>query len=72
MYNADRRGFATTLQDMAHMYNTFNQGCWSTGGSSQCKKIKMYGAEPKNGTLEYVDGELEMMQDIFTLQKSDL
>ena len=22
-----RRGFATTLQDMAHMYNTYNQGC---------------------------------------------
>ena len=72
VYSDDRRGFATTLQDMAHMYNTYSQGCWSTGGSSQCKKIKMYGAEPHNGTLVYVDGEVETMQDRFSLQKSDL
>ena len=32
----------------------------------------MYGAEPKSGTLQYVDGEVETMQDMFTLQNSDL
>ena len=32
----------------------------------------MYGAEPKNGIVEYVDGEVETMQDMFTLQKYDL
>ena len=32
----------------------------------------MYGAEPKKGTLEYIDGEVETMHDVFTLQKSDL
>ena len=72
VYSNDHRGFATSPQDMAHMYNTFSHGCWSTGGSSQCKKIKMYRAEPKNGTLEYMDGEVETMRDMFTLQKSDL
>ena len=46
VYNDDRRGFATSPQDMAHMYNTFNHGCWWTRGSSQYK-IKMYGAEPR-------------------------
>ena len=72
VYSDDCTGFATSPQDMAHMYNTFSHGCWSTGGSSQCKKIKMCRAEPKNGTLDYVDGEVETMQDMFTLQKSDL
>ena len=61
VYSDDRRGFATSLQDMAHMYNTFSQGCWSIGGSSRCKKTKMYGGEPKKGTLEYMDGEVETM-----------
>ena len=32
----------------------------------------MYGEKPKNGTLEYVHGEVETMQDMFTLQKSKL
>ena len=27
VYSDDCRGFATSLQDMAHMYNTFSQGC---------------------------------------------
>ena len=72
VYSDGRRGFAATPEDMAHMYNTYSQGCWLTGGSSQCKKIKMYGAEPQNGTLVYVDGEVETMQDRFLLRKSDL
>ena len=32
----------------------------------------MYGAKPQNGTLVYVNGEVETMQDQFSLQKSDL
>ena len=32
----------------------------------------MYSAQTKNGTLEYVNGEVETMQDIFTLKKSNL
>ena len=52
VYNDDHKGFATSPQDMAHMYNTFSHGCWSTGGSPQCKKIKMYGAEPTRCVLK--------------------
>ena len=67
----DRRGFATNPEDMAHMYNTYSQGYWLTGGSSQCKKMKMYRAKPQNGTLVYVDGEMETMHDRFRLQKAN-
>ena len=72
VYSDDRRGTATSPQDMAHMYNAFSHGYCSTGGSSQCKKRKMYGARPRNSTLEYIDGDVETMRDMFTLQKFDL
>ena len=73
VYSDDRRGFTSTLEDAAHMFHVFSQGCWSTGGSSQCKKVQIFGVEPKNPReLKYIEDTVDTMQDKFNLQCSGL
>ena len=55
------------------MFHVFSQGCWSSGGSSKCKKVKIFGVEPKNSReLRYIEDTVDTMQDKFNLQCSGL